>query len=106
MTAVSGQTASVSSRLGHQPAVVLHEIDKDLERLGTQRDLVSAAAQKAAVEIQREVAKRVLAAEPVCGMWLRASQPRLLEGFDEFFTKLSSRHHDFNRRSRLKQPNA
>jgi hypothetical protein len=42
--------------------VILDEIDKDLERLGTQSDLFGTAAQKAVVEIQRELAKRVLAA--------------------------------------------
>jgi hypothetical protein len=81
--------------------VVLHEIDKNLERLGTQRDLFGAAAQKAAVEIQGEVAKQVLAVEPVGGMWSKASQRKLLEGFDEFLINLSSWHHDFNRCSRL-----
>jgi hypothetical protein len=58
-------------------------------------------AQKAGVEIQREVAKQVAAAVPFCGMWLRGSQPKLLSGFHGFFTKLSRRHHYFKQSIRI-----
>jgi hypothetical protein len=37
--------------------MVLDQIDKDIERLGTKRHLFSAAAQKAVVEIQGKTAK-------------------------------------------------
>jgi hypothetical protein len=57
--------------LGHQTAVVLHEIDQNLERLGTQRHFFSTAAQEAGVQIQHEAAKRVLAVGPVDGTWIR-----------------------------------
>jgi hypothetical protein len=81
--------------LAHYPAVVLHEVDQNLQWLGTKRDLFRATAQEAAVEIQREAAKRVQTAGPFSGMWLNGSQPELLEGLDEFLTKLSCRHHYF-----------
>jgi hypothetical protein len=46
----------------YYPAVVLHQINQNLEWLGTQSHLFSAAAQEAAFEIQREASKRVPAA--------------------------------------------
>jgi hypothetical protein len=81
--------------LAHYPAVVLHEVNQNLEWLGAQLYLFPATAQKAVVEIQREAAKRVPTAGPFSGMWLNCAQPELLEGLDGFLTKLSCRHHDF-----------
>jgi hypothetical protein len=79
----------------HYPAVVLHEVDQNLEWLGTQLKLFRATAQEAAVEIQREAAKHVPTAGSFSGMWLKGSQPELLEELDKFLTKLSCRHHYF-----------
>jgi hypothetical protein len=81
--------------------VVLHQTGQNLEGLGPQGDFFAASAQKPAIEIQRELAERVFASESFRRIWLRYSQPKLLEGFERYFSKISPRHHDFKDLSRL-----
>ena len=61
--------------LGYHVAVVIHQVDQDVERLRPQRNFFIAAPKSSTVHVQREIAKRVLAAEPFSRMWLRAAQP-------------------------------
>ena len=64
--------------------MVFHEVGQNLEWLGTQLDLFRATAQEAAVEIQREAAKRVPTPGPFSGMWLKGSQPSSLRDWISF----------------------
>jgi hypothetical protein len=93
---------------GDQPAVVLYEVDQNLERLGAKRDYLRSTPQQTGVQIQCEFAKAVLMPRCFSMRW-RGVSHHLLTGraaiqdprvgtwrciSNEDFRILSLGHHD------------
>jgi hypothetical protein len=85
--------------------VVIHQVNQDIERLWSQRNLFIAALKQSTVRVQREMAERVLVAEPFSRMCLRAAHHPLLAAtsplgfmrtFMSFMSSSSHYHRGFN----------
>jgi hypothetical protein len=80
---------------------MLDEIDENFERLAAEWNLVIAAPQEAALDIEREVAEAVLAGQPFFWLRLGAAHADLLAGslpkVSYSIRTISSRDHDFER---------
>jgi hypothetical protein len=70
-------------------AVVRNQVDQDIERLWSKRNVVIAPPKKSTVDIQREIAEQVLPASPFCRMSLRAADPTLLHELSPVLWKVS-----------------
>jgi hypothetical protein len=77
--------------------VVLNQVSQNLIGFGAKRHFLAVAAQHAAVQVQRELAKRILAAGLLSWTRLRAAHPISLPrtskcllhtGFDEYLRRL------------------
>ena len=89
--------------LGQEPTMPLDEIREDIERLRTQPDFRGAAVQNAAIDIQREIGKPVLAAgRRFGGVGARAAQGASLQSggsravADRILRPLAHFHKTFN----------
>src|SRR5262249_33427816 len=59
--------------LRHEPTVVLHEVGQSFKRFGPKRYLLATSAQEAALQVQLELTKRVLATWLLSRTWLTAA---------------------------------